>query len=612
MRQLTQISSIFAAERVETFRRSYRTVNGLAALLGSATFLLYHGEAIAPSQKTWVYLLQVACLVAFVGEPIGIYLYSRNVRHAFVQTALDSIATSFGCVLLLLVGLLSPPLTGVLSEAQMMTALVLVIQGGVVYFSLQRFLRLFNLISRLTKNPLQLFMASFVGLILLGSGLLMLPGATVAEGSPPYVDALFIATAATCVTGLSTMDVGSQFKPFGQLVILTLIQFGGLGIMTFAAFFAAMFGSGGSLKDSAALGEMMSVNVAGRVGRTAAWVLGLTLTFEALGAAMLYGHWKGPEGYLSPDQQIYYSVFHSISAFCNAGFGLHGDNLVRYVGDWPLVLSIGSLIVFGGIGFPVIIDLLTFRFWALPSIRKLPLIKNYVAKQSLPRLSVQTKLVVVTSAILIGLGAAAFWAMEYSHSLSGMDLSSQAAAALFHSISPRTAGFNTVDLELMQPATHFLTILLMLIGGSPGSTAGGIKTTTFVILLLAVIAMLRGRDPEIFRRRMNEALTTKSLVMVVLAFTFISSATFALFMTEYDNILTATPHGALKLLYEAVSAFCTVGLTIGVSAKLTAVGKLIIIGCMFVGRIGPLTLVLAIGQRKKQKFAYPAEDVMIG
>ncbi len=612
LRQTIQLTNLFASERVEAFRARYRFVNIFSSLSGFTLFLLYHGEVIQHEHKNFVYAAQALCLILLLGEPAGIYMASRNLRRGFSFTGVDSVAAALGGGVLLILALLSPWVLGVMSVQQASDSLVLGIQGGVVFFSLLRFLRGFHVLSRLANNPLQIFMASFVGLILLGAGLLMLPGATVAEGSPPFIDALFMSTSATCVTGLATMDLGTQFKPFGQVVILALIQFGGLGIMSFAAFFSVMFGSGGGIRDSAALGEMMSVNFAGRVGRTGAWIVGSTLIFETLGTVLLYGHWKGPEGYLPADQQLYHSVFHSVSAFCNAGFGLHGDSLVRYAGDWPLVLSVGSLIVLGGIGFPVIVDICTYRFWATPFIRRMPLLRKRVAKQAMPRLNLQTKIAVLTSAFLIALGTVAFWAMEYDHSLKGMSLSTQAAASLFHSISPRTAGFNTVDLVQCQPATNFFTILLMLIGGSPGSTAGGIKTTTFVVLLLAVVAMLRARSPEIFKRRIAEDVTLKSLVMLVLALAFISTATFALLLSEADSVLATSSHGSLDLLFEAVSAFCTVGLSIGTTPKLTPVGKLIIIGCMFVGRIGPLTLVLAIGRRTTQRFAYPTESVMIG
>ncbi len=612
LRQTIQLTNLFASERVEAFRARYRPANIFASVAGFSLFLLYHGEVLPHEQKTYVYAAQALCLALLLGEPAGIYLVSRNFKLAFSFTALDSIAAILGFGLLLMLALLSPWVLQVINVQQSLDALVLGIQGGVVFYSLQRFLRGFHVVSRLANNPLQIFMASFVGLILLGAGLLMLPGATVAEGSPDFVDALFMSTSATCVTGLSTMDLGTQFKPFGQLVILALIQFGGLGIMSFAAFFSVMFGSGGGIKDSAALGEMMSVNLAGRVGRTGAWIVGSTLAFEIAGTALLFGHWKGPDGYLPADQQLYYSAFHSVSAFCNAGFGLHQDSLVRYAGDWPLVLSVGSLIVLGGIGFPVIVDVCSFRFWATPGIRQLPLFRRYVSKQAMPRLNLQTKMVLLTSALLLVLGTVAFWAMEREHSLAGMSLSTQFAASLFHSISPRTAGFNTVDLTQCQPATSFFTIMFMLIGGSPGSTAGGIKTTTFVVLLLAVLAMLRARSPELFRRRIADEVTLKSLVMLVLALAFISMAAFGLLLTEHDTVMAGSSHGALDLLFEAVSAFCTVGLSLGATSKLTAAGKLIIIGCMFLGRIGPLTLVLAIGRRKSQRFAYPTESVMIG
>mgnify|MGYP002378018086 FL=1 len=612
MRELTQISAIFATERVEAFQRRYRAVNAVAALAGSVAFLLYHGEVIPSEHKTWVYLVQAVCLFALLGEPLGVYLTGRNLRYAFRHTAVDSVAAALGLGMLASVGLLSPGVLNVLNEAQSTGALVLLVQGGVVFYSLERLLRFFNVLAKLTASPLTVFIASFNGLILVGAGLLMLPGATVAEGSPRFVDALFMATSAACVTGLATMDIGTQFKPFGQLVILVLIQFGGLGIMTFAAFFSLMFGSGAGVRDSAALGEMMNVNLAGRVGRVAAWVLGITLSCELLGVALLYGCWKGPEGPLPADQQLYYSVFHSVSAFCNAGFGLHSDSLMGYADHWPVVLNIGWLVVVGGLGFPVIVELLTFRFWALPAVRRLPILRRYVPKQPVPRLSVQTKLVVTGTLLLLGLAMGVFWLMERGHSLAGLDAGGQLAGSLFHSLTPRTAGFNTLDLEKMQPATHFFTMLLMLVGGSPGGTAGGLKTTTVVILLLAVVALIRGRSPEILRRRIPDQLVVKSLVMLVLAFSFISAAVFALLATEQDTVLASSSHGGLRLMFEAVSAFATTGLSVGVTPRLTEAGKLIIITCMFLGRIGPLTLVLAISARRAQRFEYPKEGVMIG
>ena len=309
LRRTIQLTDLFANERIEAFRTRYRFVNIFASIAGFTLFLMYHGEVIRYDHKYFVYAAQALCLGLLLGEPAGIFLASRSMRRGFAATAVDSVAAALGFGLLLLLALLSPWVLGVMNVPQASDALVLGIQGGVVFFSLLRFLRGFHVISRLADNPLQIFMASFVGLILLGAGLLRLPGATLAEGSPPFVDALFMATSATCVTGLSTMDLGSQFKPFGQVVILALIQFGGLGIMSFAAFFSVMFGSGGGIRDSAALGEMMSVNFAGRVGRTGAWILGSTLFFETMGAFLLYGHWKGPDGYLPADQQLYYSVF---------------------------------------------------------------------------------------------------------------------------------------------------------------------------------------------------------------------------------------------------------------------------------------------------------------
>jgi len=606
------VTRLFTDERVENFRRRYLWVNVGAGLVAAVSFALLHGKVFPASWAPWIAALHALCLVVLIGETLGVYIMARKLREGWRHTALDSLALLVGVFMGVVLAICSPLVSGLLDERSTLLAFGYLTEAGLLAFVSARVLRLFSFLARAVRSPLLAFTGSFVGIILFGSLLLLLPGATKPGVEMGPVDALFMATSATCVTGLVVKDIGTEFTLFGQLVILTLIQIGGLGIMTFAAFFSLVFGRGHGVRDAAAVGEMLNVDFVGRVGRMIAWILGVTIVSETLGTIAMYGHWVDASGQLLPaGSQLYYSAFHSISAFCNAGFSLYGDSMVRYQGDWPVVLSISSLVVIGGIGFMVVVDLATYRFWAHPLARRISFLRRRVKNQRLPRLSLQTKLVLVATAVLLLVGIFGFWALEGGNTLAGRSFSDQLAISLFQGMTPRTAGFNSVDFTKLHPATLYLTILLMVIGASPGSTGGGLKTTTIVVMVLAVIATLRGRSTEAFKRRIPDSLIRKSLVMLFLALAFINAATLGLMLSESGGA-AGEAYGFEKITFEVVSAFCTVGLSTGITAELTGLGKLIIVVCMFVGRVGPLTLVLAIGRRGGKPFEYPDETVMIG
>ncbi len=604
------VHRIVIDERLETLRRRTFWVNLPAAVLALTSFVLFHGEVFPAHWEAPLALFQALCLIAMIAETVGVYVVARNLREGWKYSQADTIALLAGVVLGLALFLCSDWVSGLLDAETTLAAFAYLTQAGVLAFVFVRLLRVFSFISRLAQSPLRVFIGSFIALILLGSGLLMLPGAHTGQVDITYLDALFTSTSATCVTGLVVVDTPSAWSRFGQTVIIALVQAGGLGIMTFAAFFGLMFGRGLGIKDAAAVGEVLNMNMVGRVGKMTAWILGSTIAIELIGTALLYGQWTDAAGNsLPPAEQLYYSAFHSISAFCNAGFALYSDSMVRYVGHWPVVLSISWLVVMGGLGFLVIMEVCTFRWWATPSIRRLPLFRRRVKNQQLPRVSLQTKIILVATASLLLLGAIGFIALEWNYTLRGLDFDDKVAAAIFQSMAARTAGFNSIDTTQTSAATQFWTILLMIVGGSPGSVAGGIKTTTFVVMILAVVATFRGRPAEIFKRRIPATLIHKSLVMLVLLLTLICFSTLALAITESD---ASSKYGFEQILFEATSAFCTVGLSSGASGELTLPGKLIIIVCMFVGRIGPLTLVLAIGARSARRFEYPEESIMIG
>jgi trk system potassium uptake protein TrkH len=606
----TIISRIAKDDRVEAWRRKYRYFNLTAGLVGLSSFLMYHGGVLASSSSPVITLITSLCLLMLIGETVGVYIAAGSVRDGWKRAAPDSLAVIGGVLTAITVLAFSPPILDMLDSSQVETAVFALAQVGMMLFISMRLLRFVSFMARFVASPLMIFAGSFVAIILSGAGLLMLPGARTVELS--FIDAIFMATSATCVTGLSTLNIATDLTPFGQGVILILIQIGGLGIMSFAAFFSLFFGRGMGVRDQAAMGEVLNVDLVGKVGKTVAWIFGVTFAVEALGAFSLYGHWVDASGTALPaGTQLYYSVFHSISAFCNAGFAMYSDSMVQYAGDWPVVLSLSSLVIVGGLGFTVILDVLTYRPWAHRSLRRIKPIRKRLKDLSLPRISLQSKFVLISTAVLLLVGTFGFWMVEADNTLANMSFSEQFAASIFQGMTPRTAGFNSVDLTELKPATTFFIILQMVIGASPGSTGGGLKTTTFIVMGLAVLATLRGRNTEAFGRRLPDQLIRKALVMLVLALIFMNFATLALMITESSGA-AGSNYGFQQITFEVVSAFCTVGLTTGVTSELTGAGKFIIIACMFVGRVGPLTLVLAIGNRKSKPFEYPDERVMIG
>jgi len=606
------ISRIFTDERVEQWRGRYFWVNAGVALAGLASFLLYHGAAFPDVWEPWIALFQALCLLTLIGETLGVYHYSRNLKEGWRQAPADSVALLVG--VLMGVGLIvaSPWATGALTQEAAIDAFAYLTQAGLLTFVMLRLMRVVRFVTRLVQSPLWVFAGSFAALSLLGTGLLMLPGAHSGNVEISLLEALFTATSAACVTGLVVVDTGEAWSRFGHLVIMTLIQIGGLGMMTFAAFFGMMFGRGMGTRDRAAISEMLNVKAIGRLGQLVAWIVGSVIAIELLGVWVLYGHWVDSAGNLLPAaDQLFYASFHSVSAFCNAGFSMYPDSMTGFIDNWMVSVGISWLVIMGGIGFVVIMECGTYRWWARPWFRRFGVIKRNLKNQQLPRLSLQSKIVLSATFGLIAAGMLAFLIMEWNHTLAGLGFVDKLSAALFQSAASRTAGFNSVETGGQHISTQFWTLPLMLIGGSPGSVAGGIKTTTFVIMILAVIATIRSRPTEAFKRRIPDPLIRKSLVMVTLMISLICLITLALTISEMGGIVDQH-RGFERLLFEATSACCTVGLTTGITSELTPASQVIIILAMFVGRVGPLTLVLAISRREPQRFEYPEESVMVG
>ena len=461
------------------------------------------------------------------------------------------------------------------------------------------------------KDPTRVLVASFIVLILTGATLLTLPKATPGRASLPFVDALFTSTSATCVTGLVVKDTGSDFTLMGQLVILALIQLGGLGIVILGAVLALLLGQALSVRESVALQDLLNEGTLGRINRMVVFVFIATALIEVAGAASLLHMWNDVPGRaLDRNNLWYYSIFHAISGFCNAGFGLFSDNLVSYNRCWGVYLVVCPLIVLGGLGFGVLYDLGEIALDRLLRMCKKAVRRRCPVFQQAPRrMWLQTKIVLFATTGLIAGGMVVLYAFEKWTGQGPAARDFTILDALFQSITARTAGFNSVDIAALSDPSKFILILLMLIGGSPGGTAGGIKTVTFVVVLMAVIATLRRRDDvEIFNRSVSLLIVRRAITVTVLFVMALFGATLALCITEASNHFTM-----MQVFFEVASALGTVGLSTGITPALTTAGKLIIILVMLTGRLGPLTLLAVLAfNAKPVRYSYPDEAIVVG
>ncbi|WP_342561158.1 TrkH family potassium uptake protein [Paenibacillus sp. FSL R7-0345] len=443
-------------------------------------------------------------------------------------------------------------------------------------------------LGQLRLTPPKILSLGFVLLIAIGTLLLCLPAAST-SGRISFIDALFMATSATCVTGLAVIDTGTQLTVFGQIVLLVLFQFGGLGFVTMATLITLVLNKRISLKERLLLQESMNQNSMQGIVKLIRRVLIYSLVIQLIGALLFTVRFMMD---MPAGKAVYYGLFHSVSIFNNAGFDLFGDlhgpfsGLTRYVED-PIVNITSMLLIFlGGIGFIVLSDIVDF-----PK-RK--------------RLTLHSKVVLSTSAALILLGAAIFFWLELNATLKPLHAGGKLMASFLQAITPRSGGVTTIDIPLMRESTQFLMILLMFIGAAPGSTGGGIKITTFAILAVTAYSKIRGKeDIVMFRHRISKDNVYRAITMTLLSLMLVVIATMLLSVTESADFLT--------VLFEAVSAFGTSGITMGLTPELTTPGKILVIILMFVGRTGPLTLAYAIKPKKnKELFRYPEGNITIG
>jgi trk system potassium uptake protein TrkH len=459
------------------------------------------------------------------------------------------------------------------------------------------------------KNPTQTLIASFLILIFAGAGMLRLPKS--ASNEPlSFVDALFTATSATCVTGLIVKNTGKDFSLMGQLVILTLIQLGGLGIVIFGAVFALLLGQALSLRESAAMQDLLSAQTLGQIATIIGFIFAGTICIEAIGAVSMFRMWTIVPGRVSNiSEQWFFSIFHSISAFCNAGFCLASDSLIGYNKSWEVYGIVCPLIILGGLGFGVLYNLFSVAFDRIRRfIKKLCNPQKTISMQIPQRIQLQTKIVLTVSLVLILAGAAAIRLFENVTGGAGQENNS-IAAAFFQSITARTAGFNTINISSMSVSSKFILIILMFIGGSPGSTAGGIKTVTFAVVVMAAYATLRKRNEvELFKRSVRMVIVGRAITITLLFVVMLFGVSLALSITE-----KAGGFAMSDIIFETGSALGTVGLSTGITPSLTIAGKLLIIATMLIGRLGPLTLLASLAfNLKPARYSYPEEAIVVG
>lgn len=602
-----KLATIRLLDTLNRFRKQLLTaldaIGIFVALVGFLVLMYHIGFSHAPQQITHIHLFfNIVLLLIFVSNLAGTFLVKWEVLSHKLRLA----------------ELLTLPVILLLLDARIQFSGIpwydsLFMQALSQDVSMHAFI-VFILILELSTgslqfsnrntNPALVFIFSFLVLIVFGTALLLLPKST--YDGIGFTDAFFTATSAVCVTGLIVVDTATYFTPLGQIFIIVLIQLGGLGIMTFTSFFGYFFRGSSSFGNEFLLKELLNEERLGEIFRTVGKIVLVTFTLEALGAVFIYFA-VDPLLFDGRLNRAAFSVFHSISAFCNAGFSLLTNNLAevgfRYNYQFQFVIAL--LIIIGGLGFPIV-----FNYFSLIKSNIKRRFKAWYYGEPfsyVPHIiKVSSKIVLLTTTLLIVGGTLLFFIFEYNHSLEGLSLRGKIAGAFFGAVTPRTAGFNTVDMGAFSPVTLMIYFLLMWIGASPGSTGGGIKTTTFAVAISNIISLGRGKNHlELYGREISEGSVKRSFAVIVLSILVLGTA--MMFLVVTDSTLSMR-----KLAFEVFSAFGTVGLSLGITSQLSYAGKWIIIITMFLGRVGTLTIIVAFFRKVRSlNYRYPFENVMI-
>lgn len=454
-------------------------------------------------------------------------------------------------------------------------------------------------------NPTILFVVSFLGLIVLGAFLLMLPRTTT-EAPLTFVDAFFMATSAVCITGLSVTDISTNFSLFGQSVIMALIQIGGLGIMTFTGFFGYFFSGGFSFKNQLMFGEILGEDKLNSVISTLLTIIFITLLFEFIGGIIIF-FTLDSSLFESVGDQIFFAAFHAISGFCNSGFTIIKDGVTNdaYRFNYNFQLAVVSMLILGSLGFGTI-----FNFYKLVKEKIDSIWCKYILKRGYRHkpmvFTFNSRFIVLCNVIVIVLATVSFFYMEKEHTLlADKSTYGQWVSSIFMANSARSAGFNSIDLNFINIPTLIMIVTIMWIGVSPGSTGGGVKVTTVAIALMNIVALARGKESiEIYKRRIASESVNKAFAIILLSILTISFSFILLNFSDPNQEM-------MPLLFESVSAYTTCGLSLGITPNLSATGKIILMLTMFVGRVGMLTLLVAfIKNTQNKSYIYPTEKIL--
>ena len=427
----------------------------------------------------------------------------------------------------------------------------------------------------------------FMGAILIGTLFLMMPFSSSGEENISFLTALFTITSAVCVTGLSVIDVGKELSTAGQIILLIFIQLGGLGIMTFSSFILLLIGKKITYEERELLKEERNLENNGGILWFLKKIILTVVIIEGTGALFLALRFAQD---MEIKKAVYYGIFHSVSAFCNAGFSLFSTNLEKYAGSFVVTMTTAYLIIIGGIGFTVIDSIL------------------FATRKKVKRFDLTSKVAILVSMILVILGTVLFLILEYNNrgTIGEMSFFKKVLASFFQSVTTRTAGFNSVPFGNLTEGSVFLFCILMFIGASPGSTGGGIKTTTFGVIIFYVISVVKKRESVvIFNRRIGWEVLNRAIVVLVLSLLYVGIITLVIVSIE-DFTLEQT-------IFEVISAFATTGLSLGITADLGTISRILIICTMFLGRLGPMTFALALGgSNKVEKIQFPKENILVG
>lgn len=569
-----------------------RAFTGLLALLVVASILIPIGFELSPQMEHLQYQMEKWLLIGFAVN-VGLRIFLTSNRLAYLKKRWFEVFLSVFAVFLVFdlnfsfINIIDSLMVGVRRPEALLMQLI---KGYLILFVFVKVIHNLPYLLDRQKNTGRLLVYGFLFIIFVGTLMLMLPGATLDGQGLSFINALFTSTSAVCVTGLIVVDTATHFTLFGEIVIMTLIQLGGIGIVTMATFLFLYISGGLGVSQMNVIKNVVAEENTNLLALTLKRVIGFIFTVEAIGALVYYFSWSVP--FESTGQRVLFSVFHAISAFCNAGFSLFTNSLA----DGPNALNpyiniiTMLLIVLGGLGFTsvweIIYKKITRSYW-----------RN--------RLSIHTRTVLVTTAVLIFAGAGLFLALEWNNTLAGYSWGNKVMISFFQSITTRTAGFNTVDTGAIGISATLVMLMLMFVGGSPASTAGGIKTTTFAVLMRSISTTVRGYSRmEFFKRTIPNHIVFQAMSVVLLALTCVSVSTILLTITEDLPFL--------DLLFEEISAFATVGLSRGITSDLSSWGKFIITVSMFWGRVGILTFTVAFAKKAdNRKYKYPEETLMI-